>query len=235
MSKENYDTVLPELQAIPLEEIRVPSMPVNVYVQEAYDLEAWAKDDKKAMTKVGMDWNNMLQLPVRAGALRYAQSLWMKERHGQEEARKEWDVKSPDAYKLKNDLEAAFRFAFRKRLDLLAKVQQVEQGSGDADMVQDLSDLSVLGTANKALLTSIGLDLALLRLAETKAGEMAGLLALMNGERSENNNAKIIRDRAYTHLKKVVDEIRETGKYAFRDNPEKLKGFASAHYRKTRG
>ena len=73
-------------------------------------------------------------------------------------------------------------------------------------MIQDLSDLSVLGKANQPL------------------------LAAMNGERAENNSAKTIRDKAYTLLKKAVDEIREAGKYVFWKNPDRLKGYYSARW-----
>ena len=232
MSKQNYDASLETLEAIPPEEVRTPNVPVDVYVQEAHNLEVQVKDDEELMTQAGMDWNHVLNLPVRAGALRYAQSVWLKDRYNQEEARQEWETQYPEAMELKNDLEDTFRFAFRKRPDLLNKVKLIEEGSSHADMVQDLSDLSVLGKANEGLLTGVGMDMGLLDVAETKSAEMAHLLALMNGERTDNSNAKIMRDRAFTLLKASVDEVRATGKYVFRNDPQRLKGFYSAYQRK---
>ncbi|WP_200978617.1 hypothetical protein [Echinicola sp. 20G] len=232
MSKQNYEAILEELIAIPTEAASIPAMPVDVYVQEAADLAVWVEDEKSAMKKAGMDWELAQKLPVLAGALRHAQSLWMKEFNIQEEARRKWEQNSPLAFELKNDLEADCRFAFRKRPDLLAKVQQVEQGTSHADMVQDLSDLAALGNAHLELLKSIGVNEEKLQLAEATASEMSELLAQMNGESATNNEAKIMRDKAYTLLKTAVDEVRETGKYVFRKNPEKLKGFTSAYYRK---
>lgn len=232
MSKQNYEATLEELKTISTEAASIPAMPVDVYVQEAADLAVWVEDEKSAMKKAGMDWEFAEKLPIWAGALRHAQSLWMKEFNIQEEARRKWEEKSPVALELKNDLEADCRFAFRKRSDLLAKVQQVEQGTTHADMVQDLSDLAALGNANFSLLKAIGVSAEKLQLAEDTATEMSELLAQMNGESATNNEAKIIRDKAYTLLKTAVDEVRETGKYVFRKNPEKLKGFTSAYYRK---
>lgn len=232
MSKENYDALFADMVAIPKVNVQAPAIPVDVYNQEAEDLAVWVEGEEEPMTKAGLDWNQALQLPVRAGALRYAQSLWMKEFNIQEEARREWETKAPAAYELKNDLEADCRFAFRERPDLLAKVQQIEEGTGNADLIQDLSDLAELAIANQPLVVAVGVDPAKLQLAATTAPEMARLLALMNGETTSNSEAKVMRDRAYTYLKMAVNEVRDTGKYVFRKDPEKLKGFTSAYYRK---
>jgi hypothetical protein len=49
---------------------------------------------------------------------------------------------------------------------------------------------------------------------------MANLLAEANG------------DKAYTHMKVLVDEIREAGKYVFRNNKNRLKGYSSDYWKK---
>jgi hypothetical protein len=51
-------------------------------------------------------------------------------------------------------------------------------------------------------------------------------------ENVEQNAYKIIRDKAYAHLKELVDEIREAGKYVFRNNKNRLKGYSSDYWRK---
>ncbi|XOV93312.1 MAG: hypothetical protein ACFHWX_01110 [Bacteroidota bacterium] len=234
MSKEDYSKLLPILEAIPTEEVMIPNVPVDVYIQEAYDLQAWIKDDHNKLKKAGLDPELIAELPVRSGALRHAQSTWMKEQYSQEEAEREWNEKSPAVYELKNSLEASFRFAFRRRTDLLSKVQVIEEGYGHADMVQDLSDLAVLGKANTNLLQAIGMDMKELEVAENHSSEMATLLGRVNGDKFDDSKSKVMRDRAYTHLKRLVDEIRVTGKYVFRKDKEKLRGFSSAYFRRTR-
>lgn len=229
MSKENYETLQSQLETIPDSETKAPNMPVDRFVQEAADLHEWSKDDQAQLTAVGVSADLFADLPTRTGALRYAQSIWMKERYSQEEARQEWDQQEPVARELKDSLEHSFRFAFRNRPDLINKVRAIEEGNGKEDLVQDLSDLSVLGKANSDLLTAINLDLTQLDTAETMAVEMSALLAQVNGERSENNNAKIVRDKAYTYLKEAMDEIREAGKYVFWKDSKRLKGYYSRY------
>jgi hypothetical protein len=89
-----------------------------------------------------------------------------------------------------------------------------------------------LGRENPDPLTTIGFDLAQLDLAATRADELADLLAEANGDKADQNNSKVIRDKAYTYLKALVDEIREAGKYVFRKDVNRVKGYASAYWRK---
>ncbi len=47
MSKENYDTKLVVLEVLPQEEVKSPTIPVDVFMQEAENLFVWAEEDKK--------------------------------------------------------------------------------------------------------------------------------------------------------------------------------------------
>jgi hypothetical protein len=140
----------------------------------------------------------------------------MKERYSQEAAAKAWKEESPKAYEFRNDLLADLRFTFRKRPDLLARIRAI----ADADMIQDLMDISVLGKANATELEKTKYDLRNFDIAAQKSDALAELLAKANGATLDNSKAKEIRDRAYTHLKEAMDELRETDKYAFRKGPE---------------
>ncbi len=232
MSKQNYEVKLAVLEAIPQEEVKKPKNPIDIYLQESENLFIWIQEDKKQLVNTGLDWNvYVLDLPIRTGACRYAQAIWMKERYSQEEAAKEWKEEAPKAYTFRNDLLADFRFAFRRRSDLLARVRAIADGEGDADMIQDLMDISVLGKANTTELQDIKYDLTRLDLAAQMSNDLAELLAKANGATMDNSKAKELRDRAYTHLKEAITEIKNTGKYVFRKNPERYKGYISRYKR----
>lgn len=234
MEESQYKQLLPALEAIPNEEVRIPALPVGIFLQEAHDLQMYIRNDHKLLLKAGLDAKTIEELPISTGALRYAQSVWKKEQDKKEEAEREWLEKSPEAYALKNSLETSYRFAFRRRPDLLSKVQAIEEGYGHADMIQDLSDLAVLGRSNTNLLRAIGMDMKELELAESQITSLANLLGMVNGDKFEESRNKEMRDRAYTYLKRIVDEVRMTGKYVFRHDSEKVLGFASEYYRRTR-
>lgn len=230
MSKESYEALQPEIEAIPAAAIKIPNMPIDKFVQEAANLKVWSAEDQPVLLAVGVPQATFDALEPRTGALRHIQSVWLKDHHGQEEARREWNEKSPAASELKDELEHAFRYAFRHRPDLLSKVQVIEKGSGHADLVQDLSDLAVLGNANLPLLTGIAFDTTKLATSSTMSGVLSELLARMNGERADLSNTKILRDKAYTLLKNTMDEIREAGKYAFWKDKQRQKGYKSGHW-----
>lgn len=230
MSKENFETLEASIVAIQPADTKIPNMPVDVYVQEASDLHEWSRKDQAQLVDVGVPQAYFDEMESRIGALRYAQSVWNKDRYTKEEAQQEWEELSPKAFDLKNELEHAFRFAFRNRPDLLRKVQSIEEGTSNSDMVQDLSDLATLGKANLPLLTAINFDEAKLDQAANEASDLSVLLAKANGERKEESSPKITRDKAYTYLKQVVDEIYKAGKYVFWKDEAKLNGYSSRYF-----
>lgn len=232
-NNEDYNAKLDVIKAIPNDEIQTPSMPVDAYLQEAENLKHWSTQDAAKLAVVGITQEMIDDLSVRAGALREAQSLWMKDRYSMEEAQREWKLLSPEAYDLRDELIRDLRFAYRKDPVLLGRVSAIADGYGDDDMIQDLNDLSVLGKANPEPLTVIGIEITKLDNAGTKSDEMAELLATANGDKAEQNESKLIRDKAYTHLKELVDETREAGKYVFWKDEIRYRGYTSEYWRKT--
>lgn len=228
----DYEELLEVISAIPDDKVQEPGIPVDVFLQEAENLYKWSLIDVDELTAIGITAEKISKLPVRAGACREAQSNWFKDRYSQLEAQKEWSIKGPLAYDLRDTLVHAFRYAYRNDVGLSTRVTEIADGSGHADMIQDLNDLAVLGRENSALLTAIGFDLVQLDNAAAMADTMAELLATANGDKAIGNETKAIRDKAYTYLKELVDEIRDAGKYLFWRNPKRLKGYVSQYWKK---
>jgi hypothetical protein len=232
MSKTDFNAKLKVILVIDDKEVKQPNMPVSEAVQEAENLVAWCPDDKAKLIKAGLDWNFVDDLPLRAGACRYAQSMWAKSSQSQEEAEKEWKKKSPAAFDLRDRLVHHLTFAFRNVPELVSKVQIIREGSSRADMLQDLSDGSVLGKDNIELLKKVGVDTNILTEAATQADELSGVLARANGETGNDSEAKDVRDKAYTFMKQAIDDIRSTGQYVFWRDADRKKGYVSAYHKK---
>lgn len=234
-SAECYQQRLDVIKAIPDDRIKTPnSMPVKVYTQEAENLYSWAREDKDQLIAKGLDWGPVEDLPIRCGALKEASARWAEERFTREEAEKQWAIESPLAYQLRNELIQEFRFAFRNDAKLSAKVSTIADGSGHADMLQDLNDLAVLGRSHADLLAKTNFDMTLLDLAAQKSFDLAALLADATGERADSSETKVIRDQAYTYVKEVVDMVYAFGQFVFRDNEKRLKGYHSNFLRQVR-
>ena len=233
-SSTDYQNKIAEIEAIPDNEMKSPNMPVDAFLQEVENTCKWVEDDKDKLVAAGLDWSLVEDMPVRAGALREAQSLWYKERFSREEAEKEWIEKSPAAYDLRNVLLHDFRHAFRKTPELTSRVRAIADGSGHADMIQDLNDLALLGKDHEELLTAISFDLTKLDLAAATAEEMATLLSQVSVDRAERNSERVIRDKAYTFLKQALDEVRACGQYVFWRDEDRLKGYVSQYHKNRR-
>jgi hypothetical protein len=232
MDEKVYLDKLASIEAISNDVVITPDMPVATALQEAEDLEAWCISDKEALEKSGLDWKLVDDLPLRTGACRYIQSQWQKDFRSQEEAQREWAVQSVFAYNLRDETLHHFFHAYHKFDVLTGKVQRIAEGYGNADMLQDLSDLSALGKANPQPLQLINFDLAQLDTAATLSEDMAKLLAKANGMKMEDNQLKLLRDKAYTYMKEAVDEIRRHGQYVFWRNEDRKKGYVSKYNRK---
>ena len=85
---------------------------------------------------------------------------------------------------LRDELVHHFLHGYHDYADLLNKTQKISEGAGHADMIQDLSDLAVLGKANSEPLKKINIDLTLLDKAAALSEDMAGLLAKANGQKA---------------------------------------------------
>ncbi len=224
-----------ELEAIPAEKVIVPHrIPVGVYIQEADALYRWCKDDREALVSVGLSWELVEDLPFRIEALREAQALWRVLRYKNQAPNSMWAQEWPAAVALRAELLDSFTFAFRKFPALQSKIRAVRKVKNQASMIQDLNDLGVIGRQSAEQLEAIGFDMSLLARAVEMSEKMATLLGKSQVDRPEYREAKQMRDRAFTYLKEAVDETREYGRFAFRKNPERVKGYRSEHVRRKR-
>lgn len=233
MSNQNdYKEKIEVIKAIENKNVKWPGIPVDIYLQEAEYLYHWAGDDAEKLQKAGLDKMWIEDLPKRAGACREAQSIWFNEQKSKEEAEMEWNERAPEAYNLRNETIHAFRYAFRKDALLLSKVAAIRDGDGNADMIQDLNDLSVLGLGNIELVKKTDYETKKLKILATEADELASLLGKTNREKQKDSEVLLVRNKAYTYLKQAVDEVRDCGKYVFWRNPDRLKGYRSDYLRK---
>jgi len=235
MTNADYLTAIKELvEAIPNEEILAIRVPVYVAIQEAENLYHWSKIDQAAFIGIGFTAEKLEELNVRSGACREAQSLWITNHRVVKDAQKKWNDDSPVAFDLRDELIHTFRFAFFGKKQLLDRVSEIAEGNSNADMIQDLNDLSILGKQYLDLLNAVHFDVSKLDLAATLSSEMADTLAIANGTKQIDDESKLLRDKAYTYLKQLVDQVRAAGKYLFWKNPERLDGYSSEYYRKKR-
>jgi hypothetical protein len=232
MTEELITAKLNELDSITDMETGAPTIPVSVALQEAENLFNSCTTDKEVLIRAGLDWKLAEDLPLRTDALRVSQTNWKTEYKSYQDCQEEWKVASPAAYNLRDELVHYCYHAFYNKPGEYAKVRRIDEGSTNADMIQDLIELSALGMKHTSELEAIGLDLSLLDTARAKSFELADLLAKVNGALSGTSPMLSIRNKAYTHLKEATDEIRRVGQFAFWRNEDRLGEYVSQYSRK---
>ncbi len=222
------------IKAVDKKDVKHPNMPIGINMQEAEDLVIWLEPDRPKLVGAGLPEATIDGLSKRIGAVRYIQSRWNSKRFTKEEAQKKFALLGPEAYDLCERIIHSMLFAYRKLPDIKSRVQAIAEGTGDADMIQDLSDLSVHGKNNPEPLLAINFDITQLDQAASKSDELGSLLGIAHGEKATDSETKIMRDKAYTYLKQSVDEIREYGRFLFWRDETRATGYASAYHRQER-
>ncbi len=223
--------LLAEIKAVPKQQIKQCDMPIGIYLQESENLHTRATADLAFLSAVGMTTELLDKLLPRIGALRTAQSNWEELNTVRQDAKEAWKAQWPAFEEFREDLVDHMDFAFRNDEALIKKMNAIKEGDSQADAIQDMANLSVLGKANSEPLEAINFDLTLLDKAAEDADAMSGILGAVNGHMYVDDESKVIRDQAYTLLKLVVDEIRNYGRFVFRKNTAHVKSYSSKYNR----
>lgn len=234
-NKEDFESLQAKYANYSKEDIKEPALPVDIAIDEAMDLSVISDTDREPLGGSDLNLNWIDDLPIRAGGLRYAQTLWAQVQTDKSDAEEEWKTLSAEAFDLRDELLHYFRYAYRNNAKAIAVVNRIGEGYGNADMVQDLSDLALLGQENPNPLAAVHFDTSNLDRAGELANSCGLVLARVNGVKADNSKpAKEMRDRAYTYMKEAVDAIREAGRFVFWKDEERAKHYASAYSRQIR-
>ncbi len=214
-----------------LSENRKSSIPMDISFSEADTAVQVATQDSVQLQAAGINWSMVEELPSFIGAAREAQSLWNSTRFERADAQTAWDNNLEDAYDLCEYCLHALAHANRNDEQKLNRISDIKEGEGGANLVQDLNDIHVFGTENQASLDAINFDFANITAAGEMAVKMGDLLSIKDSS-SSRDERKDIRDKAFSIVKDMVDEVYACGQYVFWKDEERKKLYASAYRRK---
>lgn len=234
MARDALDRLKDTLLATPAEAVRKPDIPVAIHHQEAHDLLAFVSTPAvtEKLTAVGLSPDILAAVPDALAASQEAEALWSAAyapRKPEEQAALE-----ERGRRLRSDVAAAFRWNLRGDREAQGSIDRVLEGTGVADLIQDLIDLAVLTENHAGAFSS---DKTFDPSASASAArELAA--QIRRGVTDYRINPELsrtvdLRDRAWTHLDDLVDAIREAGRYAFRGSDD-VRRFGSAYERRRR-
>lgn len=215
------------------DQIISPTIPVDITIGEAGELHQNATEDKPMLLARGLSEELIQELIPRAKFLQNKQSAWTAVYQSALTSTQQWEEKIDEGRLLQRELKNDFQFAYRNHPDILRKLKNILEGNGNMDLVQDLSDYPAFANQHPEPLTAILFDTSKTERAKQIALDLVDLINQVDGvKNSKTRPEKLMRDRAYTHLKQLVDEIRAYGKYAFWNDEDKQKRYSSEYGRK---
>ncbi len=224
--QKEYEIWKDQIENFPKENIKLPNKPIDEVTAYAECLAFEADKDRENLKTAGLNPSYIDDLKTLSGALRYCQALWMSEYKTVDEAQKMWKVESPDAYELKKEMLHHLSFAYRDMDEIKSKIKRIRAGRTNADMIQDLLELSVLAEKYPEPLSKIGYDNTLTIKARNVSNKMRELLALANGSVLANIT-KLNRDKTFTILINRTSSICEVGRYVFWKDESRLANYKS--------
>lgn len=207
------------------------NIPVSAYVQEAANLYRLASDDREALEGMGLSPASINQLNERLELLAEAEADWNNVKRSRSSGRVRFDLKWREAEAFMSDLRHHFHYAYRNDPELKKRLSALFAGRSQAAVIQNLYNLAVFGQRNSCPLAAVFFDMKLLERAADLSEELASLLAEAKLSQREKSDAKKLRDLAYSYLKQIVDEVKNCGRYVFRKDSLRRKGYASAYLR----
>lgn len=233
MTQQALEALSGELAGIEAHEVRKPNIPVMETVVEARQTAELVRQDSlvaEQLEKVGVADAALDALELAAGAAERAEILCRYALFG---------VKSDDAQDLiaqaervRGEVLAAGRFNLRGDREALAIIRGIAEGSGLVDLSRDLGlcdeflvdfdgafDQDETFDADEALTQCRALKVELDAMLSSQSDALA------------RQSAIDLRDRAWTHLDELLDDLRESGRYALRAHPKLRRAFASTYSR----
>ncbi len=219
-----------ELEA--LGEVSRPDFPLSDVLHEARELDATLRKlGPKLVKGARLDGKVREELSRRRALLDVAEAAWLAAR---ERLTPRNVVKTrATAEALKRDAVAALRYFLAEDAEVQLALDEIAEGSGDADLIDDLRRLAGLVEAHAEALRRADLP----KHPSDKLRALAQTLADATADRAfdpEAAHAGAQRNRAFWHLRDLMDRVRAGGRYVFRNDRKLLKLFRATSTRAKR-
>jgi hypothetical protein len=220
------------MDALPVDAVRIPGMPVPVFVDEGHSAVAAAREHREVLEAAGMPAELPERLAEALAALASSQALWQAENvRGRSPELRELVVA---AEALRADALAAGDLALRRNPEGLRRLSTIREGDGLPDLLADLTGLALLVGDARPHFESVKIDApALAKTLEETAARLRSQLGREDAAKSLSR-AKESRDRMYSLCVEALEDVRAFAAYAFRNDRgnQRRVPFLSAHARR---
>ncbi len=182
--------------------------------------------DRAELEREKIPWDTVEQIPVLCGALRELSSKYFDVQFDKPELTALWNQKREEAQSILKYILDYMSFAYRNDPVQLAKVVKIKEGDSAADLIQDLSDISVIGKSKPEPLRMTDFRFQALDEASELASTLGTLAAQAKVAREETPEQKVMRDKVHYLLGNVLKEVSEFGQFTFRGDKAKASKYS---------
>jgi hypothetical protein len=204
-----------------------PRIPIASLVQSANDLHFCCRQDRTILENYGLDWSMVEQLPEKLSACAKAEAAWYIYKNYYKSDTLALKEEYRKGRKLRTDLAAELRNAF-KIAGHTRKLPGFKKKWTRADIVQDLYDLAFAAKENDAIIKQKYIW-ELVTNAEQTARKLSKMTAQHTISRPTNSDELRKRNQIAHELSILILKIREIGRTAFKDDPERLQCYCNKY------
>ncbi|MGK3969870.1 hypothetical protein WMF38_32180 [Sorangium sp. So ce118] len=204
-----------------------PDMPTSVAERELTSLARLANAQQARLSKIGITSDKVALLARFARRLGALEKAWQRARGAVQLTSAQRRLRD-EAEALDAKLVAGGRWGCRDDAAAQAELSRIADGSGLSDTIQDLRDLVEFWSDREGALGVTDITRKDLDRARALADALEEAAANEASDASAAH-ALELRNRCFWAADELAKEIREGGRYAFRDQPKIAARFVSRH------
>ena len=189
----------------------VIGVPISVLIQEASNLYGWVQEDRKMLMKAGLAWKLVEDIPDQVEKCKDLAAQWYVVRNERSKVAEQCKTQLKDARDLHAQIRRGYRYAFRENKTLLKKVFALSGYRKNSQIIQDLSNLCIVGRENKKLLDRINFDYAMVDKAAFLSDNLGEIISERENEKAERLVFYETVKTSCLALKESVSQIRACG------------------------
>jgi hypothetical protein len=228
-------TLADRVAKIPAQDSIEPDIPIGIFLQEAYNLYRFCRNDRELLIQKGLDWAIVEELPMRVEFLREVEVGWWMARYSVTPVRTEFERWLAISHNVKKELLHDMEYAFADNHNLMQLLARIKKSGGHDTLDQDLSTLLLMAEQNAVRLQEKGSDPKLVKDLEECGRNFSPLLIKFKVEEIEINAQQTARNRAYLFCAVAVEAIRECARHVFWNDKRHLRGYLSEYFRRRSG
>lgn len=228
-------TLEQRMTEIPADLIMEPNMPVGVAIQEAYNISNFAREDKTALTTLGgLNWGTVEEVPKRCELLRDREIHLWSVRFGKGPATKKLEQCRKTADTAMDEIRRFLLHSYEDDPKIVDLLNKISEDDTPAEYNTKLGSFLVLAERETDRLRALNMDQTHIDNLAQCVKDFGPFHYYYTDELVENKEAMRTRNRAYLFLQVAVERIRKCADHALFDNPERLPGYRSEYFRKSR-